>query len=549
MRSGSRLETDGGRMGDDFRKVAHDREVLERSRPAGDEPCRMDDVATEQPEAAAAAATATQVPVQAPATLFRNSFFGLTARGFGIAGAALAAILTIRTLSVSDYAVLAAGLAVTTVFAGFTELGVTTVTAREIAQKPEEVGPRLGTALALQLTTSSVCAALLVPVGLLLGYSNATLAVLGIGTAIVLSQGLLAVYQAVFLAKRVFVYIAAYTTLQYGVLVAATALAAFVHADPKGFALATAASYVAALLAAVAAVRLRLGVRPRLRASWTSAPRLLRAAVPIALSGSVLTVYGRIDVVLLSKLGEKADVAIYNVPLIVAELAQVVPAVIATAFFPLLTVQLRDDPGEARTSFDLMARLFLFISVPIAFILGIGGRTILVTAFGQAYSDSGTVLFILAPTIVLAFFTYLLWYGMLAARLERGRVPAVIAGLALNVGLNLWLIPAYGAQGAAIALLASDAFMVTWLFGLVTRSAFPFRWGAIFGRPVLAAITTVLLLLLPLPALAIAVLMSIGYVAILLGMGYIRLEEWRPVTGPVRDVLGRTTGAVRRRIP
>src|SRR5439155_23006583 len=147
---------------------------------------RMDDVTKDPPEAATAPEGATPAHVPPPsATLFRNSFFGLTARIFGIAGAAVAAVLTVRTLSVSDYGLLATGLALTTVFAGLTELGVTTLTAREIVHRPEQVGPRLGTALAAQLSTASLGAALLVPVGLLLGYSRTTLAVLGIGTLIV----------------------------------------------------------------------------------------------------------------------------------------------------------------------------------------------------------------------------------------------------------------------------------------------------------------------------------------------------------------------------
>jgi O-antigen/teichoic acid export membrane protein len=510
----------------------------------------MDDVTRELPPVVVGSdrPTATDVSTRAPATLFRNTFFGLAARAFGIGGAAVAAVLTIRTLSVSQYGVLATGLALTAVVAAVTELGVTTVTAREIARQPDQTGSRLGTAVAAQLFTGCAGAALLVPVGLLLGYPPATLAVLGVGTIVVLAQGVLAAYGAVFLARRVFIYIAVYTVVQYATLVGATGIAAWTDADATGFAAATAASYVAAALAAVTAVSLGLRIRPNVRGSWRSAPLLLRAAAPIALSGSVLAIYGRIDVVLLSKLGEPADVAIYNVPLIVAEMAQIVPAVVATAFFPLLTLQLRDAPDEARSSFDLMARLFLLISVPIAFVLGIGGTTILETAFGTVYRAAGPVLSILAPTIVFAFFTYLLWYGMLAARLERGRVPAVIAGLALNVGLNLWLIPAYGARGAAVALLASDAFMVTWLFVVVARSAFPFRWTAIFGRPSIAGGASALLLLLPLPALAIAGLMSLAYVGVLLGSGYIRLEEWQPVIGPLLDIFGRTRGAVRRRV-
>jgi O-antigen/teichoic acid export membrane protein len=503
----------------------------------------MDDVIIGSPEAEAPA------PPPPPATLFRNSFFGLAARIFGIAGAALAAVLTIRTLSVSEYGLLATGLALTSVFAALTELGVTTITAREIVHGPEQVASRLGTALAAQLSAAVLAAALLVPVGVLLGYPPTTLAVLGIGTLIVLAQAGLAVYNAVFLAQRIFVYIAVYTSIQYVVLLLGTGLAAVVHAGPEGFALAAAGSYIAAVLAAATVVRLRLKVTPRLRETWRGAPSLLRAAIPIALSGSIATIYGRVDVVLLSKLGDANEVAIYNVPLIVVEMTQVIPAVIATAFFPLLTLQLRDVPDDAQTSYDLLIRLFLFISVPIAFVLGIAGGDILVAAFGSAYRPAGPVLSILAPTVIFSFLTYLFWYGMLAVRLERGRVPVVLAGLSLNVGLNSWLIPAHGARGAAAALVVSDAFMVAWLLTVVARSVIKFRWRNLFGQPVLAGGIAALLLLLPLPAPAIAALTATVYVGLLLITGYIHTEEWEPATGPVKEILSRARRAAKPRVP
>ena len=159
------------------------------------------------------------------------------------------------------------------------------------------------------------------------------------------------------------------------------------------------------------------------------------------------------------------------------------------------------------------------------------------------------MLSILAPTVIFSFLTYLLWYGMLAVRLERGRVPVVLAGLGLNVGLNSWLIPAHGARGAAAALVVSDAFMVAWLLTVVARSVIKFRWRNLFGQPVLAGGIAALLLLLPLPAPAIAALTATVYVGLLLITGYIHSEEWEPAMGPVRDILSRARRAAKARVP
>jgi O-antigen/teichoic acid export membrane protein len=482
-----------------------------------------------------------------PATLFRNATYGLAARAFGVVAMALAAVITVRSLSVSEYGQLTAAMALVSMVAWLTDAGVGTLAIRQIAERPDQIERRLSVALAAELAVSVVAALLVVPLGLLLGYSPTLLAILGVGTTIVLAYAVLSAFSAAIQARRVFVYVAWYTAAQYAVLLVGIALAALIEPDPLLFAVAIATSHVAAAAAAVVIVRRRLGVRVALAGAWGGVPSVLRAAVPIAVVGSAAVVYGRIDVVLLSKLADDDDVAIYGLPLVMVELTQIVPAVVAVAFFPLLTAQLQDDAAEARASFDLVARLFLFVSVPIALVLAVGGGDIIRAVFGDAYDDSGPVLTILSGTVVLAFLNYLLWYGLLATHRERGRAPAMVAGLALNVGLNAWLIPLHGARGAAVALVISDAFMIGWLLVVVTRSAFPFRWLNLLGRPLLAGGAAAILLLLPLPDLAVACAMALAYVTVLLATRYISTVEWQPVTGPVHDVAGRLVRAVARR--
>jgi O-antigen/teichoic acid export membrane protein len=59
-----------------------------------------------------------------------------------------------------------------------------------------------------------------------------------------------------------------------------------------------------------------------------------------------------------------------------------------------------------------------------------------------------------------------------------------VATAALNVGLNLWLIPWYGPAGAALATLGSYAFVV--VAPLAVRATRPTAWSALraYGYPV-----------------------------------------------------------------
>jgi O-antigen/teichoic acid export membrane protein len=72
-------------------------------------------------------------------------------------------------------------------------------------------------------------------------------------------------------------------------------------------------------------------------------------------------------------------------------------------------------------------------------------------------------------------------------------LPAAAAGLVVNVGLLIWLVPPLGVVGAAIALCAAYIAMLLVLF-LLTRKVFtvPFEWRKIIPLVVIVAALSVL---------------------------------------------------------
>ena len=72
-------------------------------------------------------------------------------------------------------------------------------------------------------------------------------------------------------------------------------------------------------------------------------------------------------------------------------------------------------------------------------------------------------------------------------------LPAAAAGLVVNVGLLIWLVPPLGVVGAAIALCAAYIAMLVVLF-LLTRNVFavPFEWARLVPLVVIVALFSVL---------------------------------------------------------
>jgi O-antigen/teichoic acid export membrane protein len=267
----------------------------------------------------------------------------------------------------------------------------------------------------------------------------------------------------------------------------------------------------------------------------------MRAAVPIAATGGLTIVYQRLDILMLSKLSTASEVAVYSVPYAVLQYSWVVPSAVAAAFFPVLTDALRRDAHRARYLFFLVVRLLFFFSVPAAIFLAAGSTPILTTLFGDKYAESGVVLAILAVVVVLAAQNYVLWYGIFAMKQEAMVVAIQSAGLGLNAVLNLFLIPRFGAEGAASALVASELVVTGGQAGLLHRRVFAIPWAEVLVRPLVASVAAgaTILALVPVSSLAAAAGGAVACVLVLVVTRYVSWDEWAPLRGGVRVLISK----------
>lgn len=100
-------------------------------------------------------------------------------------------------------------------------------------------------------------------------------------------------------------------------------------------------------------------------------------------------------------------------------------------------------------------RIMVLASLAIAVPVSLLAMPVIPALFGQEYADSAAVLIVhiwTCPAIFMAavFSKWLISEDLLMFSLTRHGM-----GAAANVVLNLWLIPPYGAMGAAVATLAS----------------------------------------------------------------------------------------------
>ncbi|MFM2130655.1 MAG: hypothetical protein RL477_2201 [Pseudomonadota bacterium] len=218
---------------------------------------------------------------------------------------------------------------------------------------------------------------------------------------------------------------------------------------------------------------------------------LVVSALPIAAAGILVTIYRHTDMVLLGFLRPAADVGQYAAALKFFTTGLAPVMILLMAFTPSLA-RARGNAGDLARVTSTFSAATAAVMVPIAAV-GLGFAQELVTfLFGAAYAPAASAARLLMVGALFAAGNICFGHPLMLWNLQRKVIMPLLAAALLNFGLNLALIPRFGPQGAAAAVLATEAAMALWLARLQIVNGGRIALAAIAGHIVVAAIAVVL---------------------------------------------------------
>ena len=168
--------------------------------------------------------------------------------------------------------------------------------------------------------------------------------------------------------------------------------------------------------------------------------------------------YFRSDIVLLEYFGHiQGDVGQYSAAYRILEGIILLATPVAQIAFRSL--RLRQNQNDF---FGLLSRLVLimFMVASIITIIGIFfGNYLMLILFGEQYQFAGDLLPILLFAMLFILPNYILTQGSIALNKEIYYAKIVVSVAIINIGLNIWLIPDFGAMGAAWATIFSEGLL------------------------------------------------------------------------------------------
>jgi O-antigen/teichoic acid export membrane protein len=241
------------------------------------------------------------------------------------------------------------------------------------------------------------------------------------------------------------------------------------------------------------------------RAGWR---KLASDSIPFAAQDVFTVLLFKIDAVILSLIATQAAVGAYGAAYRLFESTLFVGYALTGAFAAMYTYLGSDTIPTLRAVFQRSIKLAVIALVPISVAFMTLAAPIVRAVYGPGFAATVTPLRILGPTVTLIGVVNLATSLMVSRQHPRRMISLTALMTALNIAVNLVLIPLYQGTGAAIAMIVTYAVYFVWIMRLATQEAGGFTWVATVAASTGAA-----------GAMALATLLVGGNLAIVLGVG------------------------------
>lgn len=283
--------------------------------------------------------------------------------------------------------------------------------------------------------------------------------------------------------------------------------------------------------------------RPRLSPDWSSIRSMSRPVLTLGAAQCLGLMNYNVDSILIGVMLGPGPVGWYAAAYKPITASLTVVVTYFQGLFPALSRSYHEDREKFREIVVRSVRFSAIFAIP----LGVGGSLladpVIHLLFGDSYAASVVPLQLLAWSAVLVTLRGNFRYPLNAAGKQQLDLTCAGAASALNVVLNLLLIPRYGIVGAGAATLGSEIGWFLLARHLFVRHVLDLRLLPVVWRPVLAgggmAATLLLASQIPWMLRACASLGVYGLVLILTGEPELRLA-W---VSPGRMMRGVASGA------
>lgn len=215
------------------------------------------------------------------------------------------------------------------------------------------------------------------------------------------------------------------------------------------------------------------------------AKRLLKNSWPLIISGFVVSLYMKIDQVMIKFILGEESVGVYAVAVRLSEAFNFIPIIISASLFPAIIQSKHLDLSVYHTRLKRFYSLIVWTGITFAVVISASSKLIVDILYRKEFYQAADVLAIHVWSGVFVFIGVAGNKCLINENLQKFITLNTAAGALINIALNYYLLPRYGIIGASWATLISYALAAYLLqaiwpktrtnFLLITNSLIPKR--------------------------------------------------------------------------
>ena len=369
---------------------------------------------------------------------------------------------TARYLGAAGFGILSFALAFTGIFGVFSDLGLSTLTIRDVARDKSLAGKYLGNIAVMKIILVVITFGLIAITINLLGYPEQTIKVVYLVALSIIFSAFSGMFNSIFQA---------YEKMEYQsighILSSILMLSGALFAISQGFSVVEFASVYFIVSAVVLGynfiVCVRKFVLPKIEVDFSFWKPTIKEALPFGLSGIFITIYYWIDSVMLSLMKGNEVVGWYNAPYRLIVVLLFIPSIINIVVFPTMS----RFHISSQNSLNLMTKKYFKFMLVIGIPIGVGttllADKVILLIFGTEYTQSIIALQILIWAMVFIFANAA--FVRLFESINKQIIVTKITGICMieNIILNLLIIPRFSYIGASITTVITELTIVTFV--------------------------------------------------------------------------------------
>lgn len=401
--------------------------------------------------------------------------------------------------------------------------GLNNILIREIARNRAEAPRYLGAAIMVRRIVGAAIVAIVVA-AVLLWHPPRTMALaVYFALAWAYLQLSIDVNAAVFLAYERMEYdaIVALTNISSTIVVTAFAI----QRDwglPGIFGATAVTNYLASKLG-TALVR-RKFVKPRMEINVPQWRAYIKEAMPVGLSRVLKEFYSRLGVFMLTWLSTSASVALFNGAYRIVVQLNFIPMLLVRAAYPSLSRLAGSAPDKLAYACRKYFKILVIVALPMAVMFSMLSRQIILLVLGPKFVEASKALTLLGWAATTMFPDTLFWFVLVAINRQMLGAASLMACVAVNILLDLLLIPHFGFVGACFGTLTAELTFFAVAYSFVRRALGPLQVPKALAKPVMAGVVMAAALY-PACDLSLFLSLPIGLLTYLLAVLFLRVFD------------------------